>query len=81
MKFEAPRGTHDILPADAPVWRRVTGEIERLCALYGYPREERWPPMTNLEGFTTLPPWWRAAAGAAPTHDSRDDIAARKTKA
>jgi histidyl-tRNA synthetase len=36
VKFEAPRGTHDILPADAPVWRRVTGEMERLCALYGY---------------------------------------------
>jgi histidyl-tRNA synthetase len=36
LKFEAPRGTHDILPADAPLWRRVTGEMERLCALYGY---------------------------------------------
>jgi len=36
VKFEAPRGTHDILPADAPLWRRVTGEMERLCALYGY---------------------------------------------
>ena len=36
MKFEAPRGTHDILPADAPLWRRVTGEMERVCALYGY---------------------------------------------
>ena len=23
VKFEAPRGTHDILPADAPLWRRV----------------------------------------------------------
>ena len=36
MKFEAPRGTHDILPADAPLWRRVTGEMERVCALHGY---------------------------------------------
>jgi histidyl-tRNA synthetase len=36
VKFEAPRGTHDILPADAPLWRRVTGEMERLCALFGY---------------------------------------------
>jgi histidyl-tRNA synthetase len=36
VKFEAPRGTHDILPADAPAWRHVTGEIERLCALYSY---------------------------------------------
>jgi histidyl-tRNA synthetase len=34
--FEAPRGTHDILPADQPVWRLVIGEAERLCSLYGY---------------------------------------------
>ncbi|MFL5930945.1 MAG: histidine--tRNA ligase [Gaiellaceae bacterium] len=36
MKFEAPRGTRDILPADSPLWRRVTGEMERVCALHGY---------------------------------------------
>jgi histidyl-tRNA synthetase len=35
-KIEAPRGTQDILPADQPLWRKVTGEMERLCALYGY---------------------------------------------
>jgi histidyl-tRNA synthetase len=38
VKFEAPRGTHDILPSDQPLWQRVTGEAERLCALYGYRR-------------------------------------------
>ncbi len=38
MKFEAPRGTHDILPSEQPRWRHVTGEFERLCALYGYRR-------------------------------------------
>ncbi len=38
MKFEAPRGTHDILPSDQPLWERVTGEAERLCTLYGYRR-------------------------------------------
>jgi histidyl-tRNA synthetase len=37
-KFEAPRGTHDILPSEQPRWRRVIGEFERLCALYGYRR-------------------------------------------
>jgi histidyl-tRNA synthetase len=37
-KFEAPRGTHDVLPAEQPRWQLVTGEIERLCALYGYRR-------------------------------------------
>jgi histidyl-tRNA synthetase len=38
VKFEAPRGTHDILPSEQPRWRRVIGEAERLCALYGYRR-------------------------------------------
>ena len=37
-RFEAPRGTHDILPAEQPLWRRVTGEMEAVCALYGYRR-------------------------------------------
>jgi histidyl-tRNA synthetase len=36
VKIERPRGTHDIVPAEMPVWRRVTGELETLCALYGY---------------------------------------------
>jgi histidyl-tRNA synthetase len=36
VKFEAPRGTHDILPSEQPLWRRALGEAERLCALYGY---------------------------------------------
>ncbi len=35
-KVEAPRGTHDILPSDQPLWRKAIGEAERLCALYGY---------------------------------------------
>jgi histidyl-tRNA synthetase len=37
-RIEAPRGTHDILPAEQPHWQRVTGEMERVCALYGYRR-------------------------------------------
>jgi histidyl-tRNA synthetase len=37
-RFEAPRGTHDILPADQPRWRWVTEEMEEVCALYGYRR-------------------------------------------
>ena len=35
-KIDRPRGTHDVVPSDQPLWRRVTSEIERLCALYGY---------------------------------------------
>jgi histidyl-tRNA synthetase len=37
-RIEAPRGTHDVLPSDQPLWQKVTGEMERLCALYGYRR-------------------------------------------
>jgi histidyl-tRNA synthetase len=36
VKFEAPRGTHDILPADGPLWRRVAGEMEQVCSRFGY---------------------------------------------
>ena len=35
-KIERPRGTHDVLPAEMPLWSLVTGELERLCGLYGY---------------------------------------------
>jgi len=37
-RIEAPRGTHDIVPAEQPLWQKVTGEMERLCALSGYRR-------------------------------------------
>jgi histidyl-tRNA synthetase len=36
VTFEAPRGTHDVLPSEQPLRQRVLGEAERLCALYGY---------------------------------------------
>jgi histidyl-tRNA synthetase len=49
--IEAPRGTHDILPADQPLWRKVTGEMERLCALYGY-RPIQTPVFEDTELFT-----------------------------
>ncbi|MGH2921963.1 MAG: histidine--tRNA ligase [Gaiellaceae bacterium] len=50
MKFEAPRGTHDILPSDQPRWRKVIGEAERLCALYGYRRIDT-PAFEDTELF------------------------------
>jgi histidyl-tRNA synthetase len=37
-RFEAPRGTHDILPSEQPVWQWVKGEMQDVCALYGYRR-------------------------------------------
>ncbi len=50
MKFEAPRGAHDILPSEQPLWRRATGEAERLCALYGYRRIDT-PAFEDTELF------------------------------
>jgi histidyl-tRNA synthetase len=37
-RFEAPRGTHDILPSEQPLWQWVTGEMADVCTLYGYRR-------------------------------------------
>jgi histidyl-tRNA synthetase len=37
-RIQAPRGTHDVLPTDQPLWQKVTDEMERLCAVYGYRR-------------------------------------------
>jgi histidyl-tRNA synthetase len=37
-RFEAPRGTHDIPPSEQPLWQWVRGEMEDVCALYGYRR-------------------------------------------
>ena len=37
-RFEAPRGTHDILPSEQPLWQWVRGEMEDVAALYGYRR-------------------------------------------
>ena len=35
-RFEAPRGTHDVLPAEQPRWRHVVETMEDVCRLYGY---------------------------------------------
>jgi len=50
VSFEAPRGTHDILPSEQPLWQRVLGEAERLCALYGY-RRIQTPGFEDTELF------------------------------
>jgi histidyl-tRNA synthetase len=49
-RIEAPRGTHDVLPSHQPLWRKVTGEMERLCALYGY-RRIQTPVFEDTELF------------------------------
>jgi len=37
-RFEAPRGTSDILPAEQPLWQWVRETMEDLCRLYDYRR-------------------------------------------
>ena len=51
MKFEAPRGTQDVLPAQQPLWERVVREAEELCATYGY-RRITTPLFEDTELFT-----------------------------
>jgi histidyl-tRNA synthetase len=36
VKFEAPRGTHDVLPSEQPRWQLATRTMEEVCRLYGY---------------------------------------------
>lgn len=38
MKFEAPRGTQDVLPAEWAAWKHVLDTAEELFARYGYRR-------------------------------------------
>ncbi len=51
MRIEAPRGTHDVLPSAQPLWRRIVGEAERLCGLYGY-RPIQTPAFEDTALFT-----------------------------
>ena len=51
MKFEAPRGTQDVLPAQQPLWERVIRETEDVCAAYGY-RRITTPLFEDTELFT-----------------------------
>ena len=48
--FEAPRGTHDVLPSEQPAWRRVIGAAEDVCRLYGYRRIDT-PAFEDTEVF------------------------------
>jgi histidyl-tRNA synthetase len=49
-RIVAPRGTHDVLPADQPLWQKVTDEMKLLCALYGY-RRIQTPVFEDVELF------------------------------
>lgn len=49
-KFQAPRGTHDVLPTDAPKWRFVEGTFASHASLFGY-EEIRTPMFEDTELF------------------------------
>ncbi|HEY3413218.1 MAG TPA: histidine--tRNA ligase [Armatimonadota bacterium] len=36
LKFQAPRGTHDVTPAEVGAWLRVEETFRRVCRLYRY---------------------------------------------
>ncbi len=38
--FKAVQGTHDVLPAQAPAWRRIEAVVSDVCERYGYQRIE-----------------------------------------
>ncbi|MFH1314489.1 MAG: histidine--tRNA ligase [Candidatus Eisenbacteria bacterium] len=50
QKFKAMRGTHDILPDEAPLWRDVESRFVDLCSRYGY-SEIRTPIFEATELF------------------------------
>lgn len=50
MQVKAPRGTHDVLPAEVYKWHRVEQEMRRLCLEYGY-SEIRTPMFEHTELF------------------------------
>ena len=37
-RFQAPRGTHDVLPSEQPLWQTVTGTLADVAERYGYRR-------------------------------------------
>jgi histidyl-tRNA synthetase len=49
-RITAPRGTHDILPSEQPLWQKVTKEMERLADLYAY-RRVQTPVFEDVELF------------------------------
>lgn len=51
MRFQAPRGTEDVLPSQSPRWIWLENIFRRVCALYGY-SEIRTPTFEDTALFT-----------------------------
>ncbi|MCL6646012.1 MAG: hypothetical protein K6U88_13785 [Dehalococcoidia bacterium] len=44
-RFQAPRGTQDVLPAMQPYWQAVLDAVREVTRLYGFQRiDTRWKP-------------------------------------
>ncbi len=50
MRYQAPRGTHDVLPNEVQNWRFVEETFRAMCARYGY-QEIRTPVFEATELF------------------------------
>jgi len=50
MKFQAPKGTHDILPGDSERWEWLEGRARDILSRYGY-REVRTPMFESTDLF------------------------------
>jgi histidyl-tRNA synthetase len=53
MRFQAPRGTEDVLPGQSERWRWLEDAFRRTCALYDY-REIRTPTFEDTNLFLRL---------------------------
>ena len=49
--LQSPRGTHDILPAEQPLWEKVRSSIRQLSAFYGFMRIDT-PHFEDTDLFT-----------------------------
>ncbi|MBW3622204.1 MAG: histidine--tRNA ligase [Armatimonadetes bacterium] len=50
MQYAAPRGTHDIMPDETPLWHWLEEKFRRVTRLYGY-QEIRTPVFEHTEVF------------------------------
>jgi histidyl-tRNA synthetase len=50
VKFQAPRGTHDVLPSEQPLWRLATTTLATVAERYGY-RRIQTPVFEDAELF------------------------------
>ena len=50
VKFQAPRGTHDVVPSEQPLWQLATATLAEVAEVYGY-RRIQTPVFEDAELF------------------------------